>query len=66
MVYLQYSNKREALTTVNAIYAIKKEIKLSKILMTYKGKIGKNNIKTFDNYFTLLLRYFLRERQKLL
>lgn len=23
MVYLQYSNKREALTTVNAIYTIK-------------------------------------------
>lgn len=42
MVYLQYSNKREALTTVNAIYTIKK-IKLSKILITYKDKIGKNN-----------------------
>ena len=41
MVYLQYSNKREALTTVNAIYTIK--IKLSKILITYKDKIGKNN-----------------------
>ena len=25
MVYLQYYNKREALTTVNAIYAIKKK-----------------------------------------
>ena len=44
MVYLQYSNKRQALTTVNAIYTI---IKLSKILITYKDKIGKNNnIKT--------------------
>ena len=46
MVYLQYSNKREALTTVNAVYTIKK-IKLSKILITYKDKISQNNnIKT--------------------
>ena len=45
MVYLQYSNKREALTTVNAVHTIK--IKLSKILITYKDKISKNNnIKT--------------------
>ena len=63
MVYLQYSNKREALTTVNAIYTIK--IKLSKILITYKDKIVKdNNIETYWQLFHSVAKVFLKRATK--